>query len=120
MSCSIPDTRTRLLLLRGVLRRFFLNLFRPAYVRDSLARRQGACNRCGACCHLVANRCARLRVYSDGHSECWRYEGFRMPNCKTFPIDARDLAERDWIAPDTPCGYSWPDAPVTPQPSRRS
>jgi hypothetical protein len=43
-----------------------------------------------------------------------------MPNCKTFPIDARDLAERDWIAPDTPCGYFWPDAPVTPQPSRRS
>jgi hypothetical protein len=100
--------RVRLILLRGVARRFLLNLFRRRYVRESVARRQGTCRRCGACCHLVANTCARLRSRADGSTECWRYTSFRMPNCRTFPIDPRDLADRDLVAPDIPCGYSWP------------
>ncbi len=106
-----PQTlRIRLLLLRGVARRFFLNLFRPAYVRNSIARRVGACNRCGACCHLVANRCGALRVDADGATHCRLYGIFRLPNCHTFPIDPRDLADRDLIAPPgVPCGYSWPN-----------
>ena len=61
----------RLTLLRGVLRRLYLNLLRPRYVRESLARRQGMCLRCGACCYLVANRCARLIIDPDsGQTSC--------------------------------------------------
>ena len=100
--------RVRLILLCGVTRRLFLNLFRRSYVRESLASRVGECKRCGVCCHLVANKCARLRLHPDGHSECWNYNAYRLPNCCTFPIDRRDLADRNLVAPDIPCGYSWP------------
>jgi len=100
--------RTRLILLRGVARRFFLNIFKQRYVRESLARRQGECRRCGVCCHLVANTCGALRFHKDGQSSCRLYTLYRLPNCCTFPIDARDLADRDLVAPDIPCGYFWP------------
>jgi len=102
-------SRVRLILLWGVLRRFFLNLCRRRYVRKSLALRLGACKRCGVCCHLVANKCARLHIHPDGHTECRFYTVYRLPNCRTFPIDRRDLADRDLVAPDVPCGFSWPD-----------
>jgi hypothetical protein len=104
---TIPCFRVRLILLRGVMRRFFLNVFRPGLVRQRIATRKGACSRCGVCCHLVANKCARLRLHADGHSECLFYTSYRMPNCRTFPIDPRDLADRDLVAPDKSCGYSW-------------
>ena len=99
--------RIRVCLIRGVLRRFFLNVFRPSYVRRSLACRHGACKRCGVCCHLVANKCGALHLHSDSSSTCRLYTVYRLPNCRTFPIDPRDLADRDLVAPDTPCGYSW-------------
>jgi hypothetical protein len=110
------SVRIRLRLLRGVARRFFLNVFCGSYVRRSLARRQGTCKRCGVCCHLVANKCASLEIRSAEHSSCRLYTLYRLPNCCTFPIDPRDLADRDLVAPDTPCGYTWP--PVPPPPSR--
>jgi hypothetical protein len=103
-----PQTlRIRLTLLRGVLRRFLLNTFRPGYVRRSVERRTGDCTRCGACCHLVANKCASLHLHADGQSTCRLYTVYRLRNCCTFPIDPRDLADRDLVAPDTPCGYTW-------------
>ena len=101
--------RVRCVLLRGVMRRFLLNIFRKRHVRENLRRRQGECARCGVCCHLVANKCARLMYHPDGSSSCWRYTSFRMPNCVTFPIDPRDIADRDLVAPDMPCGYFWAD-----------
>jgi len=106
-----PQTlRMRAVLLRGVLRRLFLNFFRPAYVRRSLALRAGACSRCGACCHLVANRCGSLHLHPDGKTTCRLYGIYRLPNCRTFPIDPRDIADRNLIAPpSTPCGYYWPE-----------
>ena len=100
--------RVRLILLRGVVRRFFLNLFRRKYVRESLARRSGECKRCGVCCHLVANKCGALHLYKDGHSTCRLYSVYRLPNCRTFPIDPQDIEDRDLVAPETPCGYFWP------------
>lgn len=30
-----------------------------------------------------------------------------MPNCVIFPIDHRDIADRNLVAPDIPCGYYW-------------
>lgn len=105
-----PQTlRIRAILLRGVLRRFFLNVFRPGYVRRNIAARHGECKRCGVCCHLVANKCGALHLFADGHSTCRLYSVYRLPNCRTFPIDPSDLADRNLAAPDTPCGYSWPD-----------
>lgn len=109
--CNRPSPRIRLILLIGVLRRFFLNLFFRRYVRESLARRAGECKRCGVCCHLVANKCGALRLYKTGQSVCRLYHIYRLPNCITFPIDPRDLADRDLISPDSPCGYFWPDSP---------
>ena len=105
----VPQTpRVRLILLRGVARRFFLNVFRKRYVSESLARRKGDCARCGVCCHLVANKCASLHVdAAAGHSSCRLYNVYRLPNCRTFPIDPRDIADRNLVAPDTPCGYFW-------------
>lgn len=106
----VPQTlRVRVTLLRGVIRRYFLNVFRPGHVRASLARRTGECKRCGVCCHLVANKCGALHLHPEGHSTCRLYEVYRLPNCRTFPIDPRDLADRNLVAPHVPCGYSWPE-----------
>ncbi len=99
--------RIRLILLKGVLRRMLLNLFARRYVRDSLARRLGSCARCGVCCHLVANKCSALRLDAHGGSSCALYTVYRLPNCRTFPIDPRDLADRNLVAPDVACGYHW-------------
>lgn len=104
-----PQTlRIRLILLRGVIRRLYLNVFRPSYVRESLSTRLGECKRCGVCCHLVANKCSALHRHLDGQSSCRLYSFYRLPNCCTFPIDSRDLKDRNLVAPDIPCGYSWP------------
>jgi hypothetical protein len=94
----------RIKLLRGRPRRWFLNYFRPGYVKAQLARRQGACTRCGACCQMGV-RCLQL-AYEDGQSLCRKYHtGYRSRNCRNFPINERDLAERDLVAPHTPCGF---------------
>jgi len=42
----------------------------------------------------------------NGLPACRLYK-LRLPNCSKFPLDCRDLADRDLIAPDKPCGYSW-------------
>ena len=44
----------------GTYRRLYLNIFRPGYVRASLAQRQGECLRCGTCCYLL-RRCVLLK-----------------------------------------------------------
>lgn len=106
--CARATLRVRLILLLGVTRRFFLNLFRRKYVRESLDLRAGECKRCGVCCHLVANKCGALHLHKDGQSTCRLYSVYRLPNCCTFPIDPRDIADRDLVAPETPCGYYWP------------
>jgi hypothetical protein len=90
-------------LFRGKVRRFLLTTFRPGYVRQSLARRRGECDRSGACCQL-AWLCPGLRMEQDG-SSCRLYQVGRPAPCQVFPIDERDLAERDLVMPDRPCGF---------------
>jgi len=116
MSCScqppnfkIQDFRARMILLRGVLRRSFLYAFRPGYVRKSIALRKGQCARCGACCNLMAKKgCPMLGFEESGLSLCKIHGSFRMPNCVIFPVDARDIADRDLVAADgVKCGYSF-------------
>ena len=96
--------RHRLILGWGKARRFYLVVFRPEYVRRSLARRVGSCHRTGACCVLMfscpaLDRLSRLplcRIYTR-----------RPANCRTFPIDERDLSDRNLVNPWEPCGFSF-------------
>jgi uncharacterized protein len=115
--------RQRLKLFRGKARRLYLALFRPGYLRAKLARRRGECRRCGACCQL-GYRCGALRT-QEAITAC-RFHKYRPLNCRVFPIDERDLADRDLIAPGQPCGFRFEEsvgrtsgAAAEPSPSRR-
>jgi hypothetical protein len=96
--------KERLVLGWGRLRRMYLATFRPGYVRRSLARRVGDCNRTGACCRLMFT-CPLLERRTDP-VRC-RIHEYKPSVCRLFPIDERDLRDRDIIAPDTPCGFSF-------------
>ncbi|MCL2600826.1 MAG: hypothetical protein FWD88_06570 [Treponema sp.] len=97
----------RLLLWSGVMRRFLLFVFNKKYIqKNALECKEGECLRCGACCRLVMKQCPYLTFESDGKSSCTKYGATRMPNCVIFPIDQRDIVERD-IVSGTPCGYSF-------------
>jgi len=87
----------------GRMRRFLLSNFRRGYVRASHERRRGECRRCGVCCQMHV-RCPALRFNGD-LAECARYQKWRTSNCRTFPIDERDIDERDLVAPRVPCGF---------------
>ncbi len=88
--------------LKGVFRRFFLNIFRREYVRNQMKLRKGECCQCGQCCQL-AFRCLLL----TNSGKCLIYHKGRPKQCKTFPIDERDLAEVDGE-----CGYFFLDRSV--------
>jgi hypothetical protein len=102
----------RLVLGWGRLRRMYLATFRPGYVRQSIARRVGHCNRTGACCHLMFT-CPILDERSQP-VRC-RIQEHKPSVCTLFPIDERDLRDRDIIAPDSPCGYSFLPAEGSPE-----
>jgi hypothetical protein len=53
-------------------------------------------------------RCLQLKHDGDGHWICNKYDGRRSLNCQNFPINERDLAERDLVAPHVSCGYRFP------------
>ncbi len=96
--------RERATLGWGKVRRFYLAHFRPSYVRESLARRVGQCNRTGACCNLMFT-CPLL----DRRAEpvrCTIHE-IKPKVCRLFPIDERDLLDRNIVSPDHPCGFSF-------------
>lgn len=94
----------RMILGWGKVRRFYLSHFRPGYVRESLARRVGQCDRTGACCRLMFT-CPLLDQRSDP-VRC-TVHAIKPKVCRLFPIDERDLRDRDIIAPGTPCGFSF-------------
>jgi hypothetical protein len=96
---TVPD---KVALGWGKLRRAFLITCRPQLVRRNLARRVGQCNRTGACCRLMVE-CPALGHNGEVHL-CTTYL-HRGPSCSIFPIDARDLRDRDRIMPDLPCGF---------------
>lgn len=89
----------------GTPRRLFWNVCRPGYVRRNLSRRQGECQRCGACCKLVW-RCA-FYFEDKGLPACRLYKIYRTSNCSKFPIDQHDLNDRNRVLPEKPCGYRW-------------
>jgi len=51
-------------------------------------------------------RC-RYFFHDDGVPACRLYDRFRPANCSQFPIDRHDLADRDLVSPNEPCGFSW-------------
>jgi tetratricopeptide (TPR) repeat protein len=102
---------TRLRLGWGKLRRFYLHTLNRDYVRRNLARRRGECSRCGACCRLMFE-CSHLDDVGE-ISACVRHETRHM-NCRAFPVDERDLADRDLVNGKAPCGYRF-DPPRRPQ-----
>ncbi len=78
----------------GKVRRYVLSKARPGYVEDARGRRQGDCQRCGACCAIMF-RCPLLK---DGNC-CSVYEK-RPDQCSHFPIDERDLRYLEHV-----CGF---------------
>lgn len=73
-------------------------------MRESLARRVGHCNRTGACCRLMFT-CPLLDRVADP-VRCTIHE-IKPKVCRLFPIDERDLRDRDLVSPDAPCGFSF-------------
>jgi len=101
---SSLTVRERATLGWGKVRRFYLAHFRRAYVRESLARRVGECDRTGACCRLMFT-CPLLDTASDP-VRC-RVHEVKPKVCRLFPIDERDLRDRDILSPDAPCGFTF-------------
>ncbi|MEK7448386.1 MAG: hypothetical protein AAB019_02770 [Planctomycetota bacterium] len=90
----------------GKIRRAYLADFRPAYVKQSLANRVGECRRCGACCRLLFD-CWWLN--QNCHPATCRHYTLRSQVCRVFPINNRDLKDRDLVNPQQKCGFSFRD-----------
>ena len=86
----------------GKVRRLLLtNIFRRRAAGD-LARRRGACTNCGACCQLLL-RCPAFKPTPTG-GWCTIYND-RPGVCAVFPINEKDLRDRDIIMPGRSCGF---------------
>ena len=76
---------------RGKVRRFIQAKVLRQDTEELLARRQGECNRCGACCKILF-RCPFLGTDADGQYTCRIYEK-RFAQCQLFPLHPADLRE---------------------------
>lgn len=70
-----------------------------------LAKRQGDCNRCGACCKILF-RCPFLGTDADGQYTCRIYDK-RFAQCRLFPLHPADLREVE------ECSYTFEPAPAS-------
>jgi Fe-S-cluster containining protein len=91
--------------LRGKMRRFVRASLLREDPRPLLARRQGECRRCGACCK-IAFRCVFLKTDEEGKPSC-RIYGLRFEQCRLFPLHPEDL-----IGLEDQCGYSFETEPA--------
>lgn len=99
----------KLRLAWGKIRRGYLGLLRRGYVDSRVNARHGECLRCGTCCKLLYV-CPHLEELFDGTTQCKIHER-RGINCRIFPVNGRDLKDRDLIAEGSnskPCGFSFP------------
>jgi hypothetical protein len=94
----------------GKIRRAFLVAFRRRKVLAKLERRRGACTRCGACCKILF-QCPAYDD-SDGNPKCLIYND-RPGVCGLFPLDEKDLRDRDIVMPDRKCGFYFDEGPAT-------
>lgn len=104
---DIPDLppRIKAMVGQGVgkLRRFALHSINEEYIAQMAQRRHGECRRCGYCCKMLFE-CPFLKNLPDGTGRC-RIHGRKPDNCTFFPIDERDLRERNLAGAPAPCGY---------------
>lgn len=77
--------------VRGKLRRYVQAELIEQDEQALLGKRQGDCNRCGACCKIVF-RCPFLGTDEEGQYTCRIYEK-RFAQCRLFPLHAKDLLE---------------------------
>ncbi|MFH1227373.1 MAG: hypothetical protein V1701_05670 [Planctomycetota bacterium] len=89
-------------LMWGKLRRMWFIYLRPEKTQYLLSHREGECQRCGACCK-IAFECPALD-YDVDKTVCKYYER-RTDICKLFPLNERDLKDRDIIMPHIKCGF---------------
>jgi hypothetical protein len=92
----------------GKIRRFCLIAFRKKKVQEKLHYRRGACHRCGACCKILF-QCPAYDD-SDGNPKCLIYND-RPGVCGLFPLDEKDLRDRNTVMPELPCGFYFVDKP---------
>jgi len=92
----------------GKLRRAFLIAFRRERVIEKLDRRRGACTRCGACCKILF-QCPAYDD-ADGNPKCLIYND-RPGVCSLFPLDEKDLRDRDIVMSGRRCGFYFEDGP---------
>jgi hypothetical protein len=90
--------------LRGKLRRFVQAKLTVQDTDALLSRRQGDCNRCGACCKILF-RCPFLGTDAEGQYTCRIYEQ-RFSQCRLFPLHPQDLREVE------ECSYTFAEAPA--------
>jgi Fe-S-cluster containining protein len=95
---------------RGKLRRFVQAKLRSEEETATLlGRREGDCNRCGACCKILF-RCPFLAEDAEGQFVCRIYDK-RFAQCRLFPLHAQDLAELGGE-----CSYSFEPEPSLAEP----
>ena len=92
------------ILVWGKLRRAYRCFVHMDSVRKGHARRHGECKRCGRCCFMVF-RCPFY--YMEAGVPACRIHNNKPRVCRLFPIDERDLRDRDLVAQKIPCGYSF-------------
>lgn len=92
----------KVILGRGKLRRMHLANLQSQKTEKLLKMRRGECRRCGACCKLMF-RCPAFEE-KNGIANCKIYK-YRSRICQLFPLDKRDLADRDLIEPTKQCGF---------------
>jgi Fe-S-cluster containining protein len=86
----------------GKIRRTITVYLKPQKRENHLSRRSGECRRCGACCELMFS-CPALEK-NNGTSMCKIYS-HRPTVCKTFPLNEKDLKDRDLVKPQQKCGF---------------
>ena len=85
----------------GKVRRFWRANIYTAENEALLARRQGECNRCGACCKILM-KCPFLIEKPDNEYQCAIY-GQHFNQCRIYPLVPKDLEEIEGAT----CSYTF-------------
>jgi uncharacterized protein len=99
----LEQTLFRARQVAGKIRRFFRANVYTAKNEELLARRQGECNRCGACCKILV-RCPFLIEEQPNEYKCGIY-GEHFNQCRIFPLVPQDLLEIE-----ESCTYTFADS----------